>query len=157
MGPLEELQSFLTNAATNPRTLSAAQLIGILDNLQPPLESHFNDEVQRIASLASHAKTPAPGSVEEKTAEARFNKWGQASLMEPGISDVLVFFLLNLDRDHEEGMWRHWPPIPAPVRWALTNVASQWHRSWWKFASCNASGQRIQLYARAGSAEGEKL
>lgn len=143
------METYLTSVTATPLALSAQRLLAILDALHGPLESHFNDEVARIASLAAHPGSPAAGSAEERAAVARFEKWGQKSLMEPGVADVLVFFLLNMDRAHEDGRWRDWPPMPAPVRWAMVNIAGQWHRSWWKFASCDATGQRRELYAQA--------
>lgn len=147
LGPLNELEAYLNSVTANPSELSATKLISILDSLHEPFESHFNDEVDRIASLVTHRNTPTPGSDQEKAVVARFEKWGQDSLMQPGVTDVLVFFLFNMDRDAEEGLWRDWPPMPGPVRWAMVNVAGQWNRSWWKFASCDASGRRRVLYA----------
>ncbi|KAJ2967113.1 hypothetical protein NQ176_g9826 [Zarea fungicola] len=63
LGPLNELDSYLSRVAAN---LSGPELVAILDALHPPLESHFNDEVQRIASFATHRNAPEPGSTEEK-------------------------------------------------------------------------------------------
>ncbi|KAM3564755.1 hypothetical protein ARSEF4850_001720 [Beauveria asiatica] len=48
-----------------------------------------------------------------------FDKWD----MEPGVTGVLVFFLLNMKRGYEERQRRGWPPMPASVWWVLVNVA----------------------------------
>ena len=61
--------------------------------------------------------------------------------------DVLPFFLMNLDAEYEEVMWRDWPPMPAPVRWGLVNLAGSVHWGWWKFTSCGSDGRRGELYA----------
>lgn len=145
---MQELETYLARVAATPASLSAPPLLAILDALRGPFESHFNDEVARIASLAAHPKAPVAGSPEERAAVARFEAWGQQSITSSGVTDVLVFFLRNMDRAHEEGKWRDWPPIPAPARWAVVNVAGKWHRRWWKFASCDAAGERVALYAR---------
>ncbi|KAJ2983681.1 hypothetical protein NQ176_g520 [Zarea fungicola] len=147
LGPLKELETYVSQVAASPKDLSGPRLLDILDSLYPPLESHFNEEVQRIAGFAAHPNAPARGSAKEKKITEQFAKWGERSLTEPGVTDVLVFFLLNLDREHEDGLWKNWPPIPEPVRWAMVNVAGQWHRSWWKFASCDSLGKRRELYA----------
>lgn len=144
--PLKKLEVYLTNL-TDPSQLSGRDLISLLDEIREPFESHFNEEISVLASLSTHRNNPEPGSEAERKTIAAFDKWGQDSLMQPGITDVLVFFLLNMDRDYEEGIWRDWPPIPTPARWAITNVAGLWHNSWWKFASCDASGRRKELYA----------
>jgi hypothetical protein len=64
-----------------------------------------------------------------------------------GTTDVVPFFLLNLDVTYEVGMWASWPLMPPPVRWGLVNVAGAVHWGRWKFASCDASGKPRDLYA----------
>lgn len=97
---------YLTSITSTALDLSAPRLVAILDALRGPLESHFNDEVRHIASLAAHARTLVAGSAAERATVARFDKWGPASLIEPSVTDVLVFFLLSMDRAYEEGRWR---------------------------------------------------
>ncbi|PMB67303.1 hypothetical protein BM221_006967 [Beauveria bassiana] len=65
-------------------------LIAILDRLHRPLESHFNDEVARIANLAASPKT-LMGDLPRKTPlwSGSARSGGRPSLMEPGVTDVL--------------------------------------------------------------------
>lgn len=143
---VEELGSYL-NELSSPSALSPEKLIDILNRLREPFETHFRQEIDVIASLQSHPNTPKEGSLEHKKAEAVFNKWGEGSIMNGGVTDVVVFFLLNLDRTVEDGIWADWPPMPGPVRWILANGVSMLHSGWWKFASCDGSGTPKPLYA----------
>lgn len=113
---------------------------------QGPFELHFRNEIDLLASLASHPKTPKEGSREATAARAKFDKWGSSSVIKGGITDVLMLFLFNLDRDIEEGIWKDWPEMPGPIRWLLPRAAGGWHGGWWKFASCDANGRRKELY-----------
>lgn len=143
---VEELESYLDELAS-PSALSAEKLIDILNRLREPFETHFRQEINVIASLQSHPNTPKEGSREQKKAQAVFDKWGENSIMNGGVTDVVVFFLLNLDRTVEDGMWANWPLMPGPVRWILANGVSMLHSGWWKFASCDGSGKPKPLYA----------
>jgi hypothetical protein len=116
---------------------------------QGPFESHFRSEIATLANLAAHPNAPAPGTPEEKRADAEFEKWGQSSVTKAGITDVTLFFLFNLDSGYEDGRWARWPDIPAPIKWGLMNVGSMLHSRWWKFASCDAGGRPRELYALA--------
>lgn len=85
-------------------------------NFQAPFETHFHNEIKTIADMADHASAPAPGSPDETAAGQTFKAWGKATVSKAGMLDVVPFFLLNLDRTVEEGMWENWPPMPAPIK-----------------------------------------
>jgi hypothetical protein len=130
-----------------PSDFRAAELRRIMGTFQEPFESHFHSEIATILSFAEHPKAPKAGSSEEATAAQTFKSWGKSTVTKAGITDVVPFFLLNLDRTAEEGMWANWPPMPAPVRWGLINIAGIFHSGWWKFTSCDAAGQPRELWA----------
>ena len=109
-------------------------------------DAHFHSEISTIAALADHPKAPAPGTPEEADTRALFKSWGKNTVTKAGTLDVVPFFLLNLDGTVEDGMWANWPPIPAPIKWGLTNLAGAYHGGWWKFSSC-AGGRPKELYA----------
>jgi len=114
---------------------------------QEPFEVHMRSEVATIANLARHARAPAEGSAKEKDTQTAFDAREGKNLILSGVTDVMPFFLFNFDAEYEEGLWANWPPIPVPVRWAITSVAKFRHPGWWKFASCNASRRMVPLYA----------
>lgn len=148
MGGLAEFHKYLTSLPT-PADFSGEELRKIMTTFQQPFETHFHNEIATISTLADHPKAPAEGSPEAAAAAAVFKAWGKSTVSKAGTTDVVPFFLLNIDRStaFEDGRWANWPPMPAPIRWGLVNIAGAWHGGWWKFASCDAAGQRRELYA----------
>jgi len=146
MPGISKFQDYLVNLKS-PSDFSGTQLLEIMASFQEPLEEHMRSEISTIAYLAHHSRTPKEGSVEEKATQAAFDRREGNRLLMSGATDVLPFFLFNFDREYEGGLWADWPPIPGLVRWTLTSVAKILHPGWWKFASCDAGGKRIALYA----------
>ena len=118
-----------------------------MDGFRVPFETHFHSEISTISELADHPNAPATGSPEAASASAVFQAWGKSTVTKAGVFDVVPLFLLNLDTTAEGGMWASWPPMPAPVRWGLVNIAGAWNYRWWKFSSCNSAGQPRELWA----------
>lgn len=131
----------------NPQDFDGETLTQIMSSFQQPFAHHFHAEISTIASFADLPSAPAQGSDEEAAAAAVFKTWGKKTVMKAGTLDVVPFFLLNLDKTYEEGKWANWPPMPAPVRWGLVNVAASWNWAWWKFASCDGAGMPRELHA----------
>jgi len=118
-----------------------------MDTFREPFNNHFHSEIKTIASFAQLPSAPAPDSKGTEEAALTFKTWGKKTLMKAGMTDVVPFTLLNLDRTFEGGMWASWPPMPGPVRWMLVNVFGSWNWGWWKFSSCDATGTPRRLYA----------
>ncbi len=123
---------------------------------QEPFDSHFHSEIDTIAGLANHPNAPVQGTPEAANASATFASWGKKTVTKAGTTDVVPFFLLNLDHTVEGGLWANWPPIPPPIKWGLINIAGAWHSGWWKFASCDATGKPRELYALQFATAGDK-
>lgn len=128
---------------------SGAKLHEIMESFQEKFESHMRAEVITIAQLSTHPRTPKEGSAEEKSTQTAFDSREGNAIMKAGVTDVVPFFLFNYDRDFEDGIWKDWPPIPAPVRLVLMSAGKVLHPGWWKFASCDIWRQRKELYARS--------
>lgn len=143
---LTEFNTYLTSLKT-PSAFSAVELRRIMSGFQEPFEKHYHSEIGTIAALADHPNTPKQGTPEEAAATATFKSWGKSTVTKAGVTDVVPFFLLNLDGTAEDGMWANWPPMPAPIRWGLVNIAGAFHSRWWKFASCDAAGKPRELWA----------
>lgn len=156
---LADFNSYLANLAS-PSSFSGEDLISIMDTFRHPFEHHFHHEIAVIAALATHPATPPEGTPEAAAASTLFKAWGKKTVSKAGTTDVVPFFLLNLDGTAEGGLWSAWPPMPAPVRWGLVNLAGAWYGSWWRFASCDAGGRPRELYAlqfAGGDQPGDEL
>ncbi|KAH9867092.1 hypothetical protein IAQ61_007684, partial [Plenodomus lingam] len=146
LGGLVEFENYLSNLET-PHAFDGNHLINIMKSFQDPFCHHFQHEITTIASFGDLPSAPAPNSPEAAQAAAVFKAWGKKTVTKAGTYDVVPFFLMNLDADYEGGLWANWPPMPAPVRWGLVNVAGAVHWGWWKFASCDGLGRRRELFA----------
>ncbi|KAF1737486.1 hypothetical protein CRV24_003104 [Beauveria bassiana] len=143
-----QFQTYLKDLSTSSsKLLSADELLRIMDSFRAPLGDHLHSEVQTIAALAAHPRAPAEGSEEAAAAALVFKTWGKKTVTKAGLLDVVPFFFLNLDRTFEGGRWAHWPPMPGPIRWILTNVVGTYYGNWWRFASCGADGSPRELFA----------
>ncbi|KAH7363443.1 hypothetical protein B0T11DRAFT_282608 [Plectosphaerella cucumerina] len=143
---LAEFNTYLSSLE-DPILFSAAELRRIMTSFQVAFETHFHSEISTLAALADHPGAPKPGSSQAAAASAVFKTWGKSTVTKAGTTDVVPFFLMNLDRDVEGGMWANWPPIPAPIKWGLVNIAGSWYGGRWKFSSCDANGRPRELYA----------
>lgn len=154
MAGLVEFNTYLTSLPT-PQALDGPKLLSIMDSFSAPFETHFHNEIATIANLADHPSAPKPDTPEAAEASLTFKNWGKSTVTKAGTTDVVPFFLLNLDRtdQFEGGRWANWPPIPAPIKWGLINVGGWFKGGYWKFASCDAGGNRRDLYALQGEAK----
>ncbi|KAL2199441.1 hypothetical protein P885DRAFT_31818 [Corynascus similis CBS 632.67] len=143
---LAEFEKYLSGLKA-PSDFSGEKLLEIMKSFQQPFEQHFHNEIATISKFADHPNAPKQGTPENDAATATFKAWGKSTVTKAGVTDVVPFFLLNLDRTVENGMWANWPPMPAPIRWGLVNLAGAWHSRWWRFASCDAAGQPQELWA----------
>ena len=143
-----EFNTYLQNLG-EPFDFNGAELCRIMSSFQDAFNYHFHHEISTIASFADVPTAPQPSSPQAEHAAAIFKAWGKKTVTKAGTTDVVPFFLLNLDATYEDGMWASWPPMPAPVHWGLVNLAGAVHWGWWKFASCDSKGRPRELYAIA--------
>ncbi|KAJ6781574.1 hypothetical protein PWT90_01569 [Aphanocladium album] len=141
-----QFEKYLSSLSKSTK-LSADELIRIMDSFREPFGNHLQSEVSTIADLAKHPKAPAESSEEAAAAALVFKTWGKKTVTKAGMVDVVPFFFLNLDRTFENGRWANWPPMPAPIRWILTNVVGTYYGNWWRFASCSSNGSPRELLA----------
>ena len=111
---IAKFKDYLVNLKS-PSDFSGTELLEIMASFQEPFEAHFRSEISTIAHLAHHPRTPKEGSAEEKATAAALDVRERNNLIKSGVTDVLPFFLFNLDREYEDGLWTKWPPIPRPV------------------------------------------
>jgi hypothetical protein len=132
-------RDYLLFVLRNIEPFSGTKLNSIIDSFAPALLSHLKEEIPTILSLSRFGdKIPLL-----KLSEVEMRKASDKIPKQEG----LPFFMLNLDRTFENGMWEFWPPIPAPIRWMLIRTVARKHKGWWRFASCDVDGYPKELYA----------
>lgn len=140
---LESVSS--SSSSSPPATFDAAKLKSLMDALLPPFEAHFRSEIVTLANLSSHPNAPQVGTPEDLAFRDVFKRWGKGTIK--GSTDMVPMFLMNHDGEgFEDGKWKAWPPIPAPIRWGLVNIGGMWNGGWWRFASCDGMGNRKALH-----------
>ncbi|EGZ76907.1 hypothetical protein NEUTE2DRAFT_52908 [Neurospora tetrasperma FGSC 2509] len=143
---LAEFEKYL-GGLKSPNDFSGDELLRIMGTFQDSFSDHFHSEISTISKLSEHANAPKEGTPEHTAAVTTFKTWGKATVTKAGVTDCVPFFLLNLDHTVEDGMWANWPPMPAPIKWGLVNIAGALHSGWWKFSSCDAAGRPKELWA----------
>jgi len=137
---LDEFRSYLEGLAGKESSFDAAHLNGIIASFAPALCDHLTSEIQSLLDLSKFGtKLPI---------EDLWSKEGKHTVTTMTKFSALPFFFLNLDVTHEDYLWKDWPPVPSPARWAITHCFTLWHQGYWKFASCDRSGTPKPLYAQ---------
>ena len=120
---------------------NSTRLIEIMDSFSEPMYTHLADELNAIVNL-SRFSTPENQIDPASTAL----KVGMQSLTLDFALRCLPCFMLNMEVvEFEDGMWRDFPPVNAPVRFILMRIIPLWHRNVWRFASCGGNGARKPL------------
>lgn len=146
MPGLEEYNLYLSSLQL-PQDFTGGKLVRIMDSFRTLLEDQFHHEVTTIASLSTHPRMPIDGSPEMKAATSTFKSWAKNTVAKAGKTDIVPFFLMNLDRTFEGGLWHDWPPWSKPTKWGMLTLAGSWNGGWWVFTSCDSDGRPQQLHA----------
>lgn len=140
---VEAFHTYLTSLAGKKHSFSGAELVRIIDTFSNALAHHLSDEITSMLELSRFG--------DRLPIVALGRDLGKRQSRGMYKTKGVVFFFLNQDRTYEDGLWKHWPPIPPVVRWILIRVLGSWHPGWWKFASCDYGGKPQKLCAGAGS------
>ena len=68
----------------------------------------------------------------------------------------IPFYLTNVDRTFEGGMWKDFPKVPEIGVYVMGNWVSRLNSGYWKFASCTWRGEPKPLYVSDTSEVGRK-
>ncbi|KUJ07940.1 uncharacterized protein LY89DRAFT_742239 [Mollisia scopiformis] len=134
---LAAYKEYLSGCTNKPDTFSGTRLISIIDSFAPELLIHLSDEIPTLLALSKFGN--------QLRLLDMVNAESQKSPLHQSITGGTPFFFRNLDVEFEDGIWKQWPPIPAPVWWFLQNSFVAWNSRWWRFAGCDASGKLREL------------
>lgn len=136
---LKSYQDYPNSCAASPSTFSGTRLNSIIDSFGPTLMKHLTDEIPSLLSLSRFGSSlPLQDMVEGifKKSPSYMSKTGG-----------VPFFFRNLDTQFEDGLWKNWPPIPAPAWFIMQNTIVRWNSGWWRFAGSDCRGKLRELPA----------
>ncbi|KAB5542425.1 hemerythrin HHE cation binding domain-containing protein [Coniochaeta sp. 2T2.1] len=138
---LEEYNAYIRLCLNSPDNYDGGKLVRIIDSFGPALAQHLAAEITTILELAKYGK-----KMDEL--EKLFAAWAEKDTRQLSIPGALTWGFFNHDRDFEGGLWKEWPPAPAPLVLIVRHVTYWVHSDWWKFAPCDPSGKmKSKLHA----------
>jgi len=138
---MDALKNYLDRCigAKQPRgTFEGPRMVALMDEFGSALHSHLSNEPARLASLKEYPNIDMV-AIKAKAEKDAMDRTSPVYL--------LPMLWCNLDSEFEDGYWKDFPGLSAPVRWVLVNVFGWWRSNWWRFGSVDKNGQRVQLLA----------
>jgi hypothetical protein len=140
---MDAYKSYLIGLQGKEDQFSSTSLLEIMDSFSELLYTHLTEELDAIVNLSRFSTPEKPLDI-----LAIALKVGKQAVTLDFALNCLPCFMLNMETvEFEDGMWGGFPPINAPVRFILMRVLPLWHRSVWRFASCDGNRARKQLAA----------
>jgi hypothetical protein len=140
---MDAYKSYLVGLQGKEDQFSSTSLLEIMDSFSELLYTHLTEELDAIVNLSRFSTPEKPIDI-----VAIALKVGKQTVTLDFALNTLPCFMLNMETvEFEDGMWGGFPPINAPVRFILMRVLPLWHRSVWRFASCDGNRARKQLAA----------
>jgi hypothetical protein len=140
---MDAYKSYLIGLQGKEDQFSSTSLLEIMDSFSELLYTHLTEELDAIVNLSRFSTPEKPIDI-----VAIALKVGKQTVTLDFALNTLPCFMLNMETvEFEDGMWGGFPPINAPVRFILMRVLPLWHRSVWRFASCDGNRARKQLAA----------
>ncbi|KAJ8455592.1 hypothetical protein ONZ45_g18897 [Pleurotus djamor] len=109
----------------------------LLTAFADPLVQHLRDEIPTLAPEELHKFEKAEFDGMMRALENHLKAQG-------GLFTVFPLAMCN----HDSKEIPNWPPLPAPLRWFIRNIAVWRHASYWKFGSFDKAG-RPRVYTPA--------
>jgi len=135
---VEEYAAYLRSLKGKEITFSGAHLRSIVDSFGPTLHQHLSDEITSLLALSKYGDKVHLNKLWDKQSIGNFN-------FHSAVTRV-PFYLTNLDRTFEGGMWKGFPDVPQIGKYVMGRWVSRLNSKYWKFASCTWRGEPKELY-----------
>lgn len=138
---MDALKSYLNQCLKDndpSAKFSGTRVQQLMDEFGPAMHTHLKNEVPHLASLKKYPNIDM-ATIKKATEKDSMDRSST-------IYDLPMLWY-NLDVDFEDGRWKDFPGLPAPVRWVMVNVLGWWRSNWWRFGSVDRNGKRVQLLA----------
>ena len=138
---LNFFKAYLLDLAGKESEFNANKLIDIMVSFSKPLYDHLAAEPDSIVALRRFSTPENPIDIVALAQET-----GKKVVTFDYAMNCLPMFMLNMEvEEFEDGMWRVFPPVAAPVLFIMTKVIPLWRRSQWRFAACDGERKRKRL------------
>ncbi len=135
---IEEYAAYLRSVKRKETAFSGPHLRSIIDSFGPTLHQHLSDEIPSLLALSKYGDKIHLNKLWDKQSIGKFN-------LHSAVTRV-PFYLTNLDRTFEGGMWKNFPPIPKVAKYIMGNWIAGLNGGYWKFASCTWRGEPKELF-----------
>jgi hypothetical protein len=135
---VEEYAAYLRSLKGKETTFSGGHLRSIIDSFGSTLHQHLTDEISSLLALSKYGDKVHLNKLWDKQSVGNFNFHSAMTR--------IPFYLTNLDRTFEGGMWKDFPDVPRVGKYIMGRWVSRLNSRYWKFASCTWRGEPKQLY-----------
>jgi hypothetical protein len=138
---MDKLKIYLDECMTSrdpSHNFDGSRVLTLMDAFGPALHSHLSNEPPHLASLRQYPNIDM-AAIKAATEKDSMDRTSPIYL--------LPMLWCNLDVEFEDGRWRDFPGLSAPLRWIMVNVFGWWRSNWWRFGSVGRDGRRVQLLA----------
>lgn len=136
---IEDYGSYLRSLKGKETTLSGERLRSIIDSFGPALHQHLFDEIPSLLALSKYGEKVHLNQLWDRQSIGKFTLHSAATR--------IPFYLCNLDRTFEDGLWKDFPEVPKLAKNFMGNWVARLNRGYWKFGACTMAGVPKELYA----------
>lgn len=137
---IEEYASYLRSLKGREQAFSGIHLRSIIDSFGPTLHQHLSDEIPSLLALRKYGEKVHLSRLWDKQSLGKFT-WHSAVTRIP-------FYLCNLDRTFEGGLWKDFPELPNWAKAFMGSWVARLNGGYWKFGACTMAGEPKELYAK---------
>ncbi|KAF2099991.1 hypothetical protein NA57DRAFT_75493 [Rhizodiscina lignyota] len=129
---LDAFQNYASETA--PEQYRWEDMKKIIDAFVPSLYAHLEAEVPTLLALRDYDNAELKKIWKRTEDYAKDNK-------DPRMKDIICFAIGNIDRTHEDGLHKNFPPFPFFVPYVAHYLWGRKHSGSWRLSPCDAWGQ----------------
>ncbi|KAK5057624.1 hypothetical protein LTR84_011624 [Exophiala bonariae] len=137
---IKEYGSYLRSLKGKEKTFSGDHMRSIINSFGPPLHQHLSDEIPSLLALRKYGDKIHLNELWDKQSIGKFTLHSAATR--------IPFYLCNLDRTFEDGLWKDFPEVPKLAKDFMGNWVARLNGGYWKFGACTMTGVPKELYAK---------
>lgn len=136
---IDSLKAYANAVVADKEKYDGSRVVALIDGFGSTLTQHLSDEIPSLLSLQQYGDKMA-------ALPKLFEEEGEKAMKEMGTSGM-VWCFANLDINFEDGLWKAWPPAPAPVKLLMRSIFWWMNSETTKFGAVDRAGNMQHLYA----------